>query len=177
VGGSVGRSTLPPTGRATCRSSRPRSGLIDAASFCVVAAAALSLHARAGRPAFAKRGGRARAGIAHLIQDRVVRIVMVAAFASLLFMTASAAAEVFFAKDVMHLSDAGFGAWMSAWPIGMVLGALVVARRLRVDLAAGALVAIVLQGVGLALPTVWIAIGLAFAGSWPAASPTGRRTC
>lgn len=33
-----------------------------------------------------------------------------------------------------------------------------------VDLAAVALVAIVLQGVGLALPTVWVAIGLAFAG-------------
>ncbi|HSD02005.1 MAG TPA: MFS transporter [Gaiellales bacterium] len=138
--------------------------LIDAASFCAVAAAAFSLHARAGRPASPERGGRARDGIVHLVQDRVLRIVMVAAFASLLFMTASAAAEVFFAKDVMHLSDAGFGAWMSAWPIGMVLGALVVARRLRVDLAAGALVAIVLQGVGLALPTVWIAIGLAFAG-------------
>jgi MFS family permease len=137
--------------------------LIDAASFCAVAAAALSLHARAGRPA-SQRGGRARDGIVHLVQDRVLRIVMAAAFASLLFMTASAAAEVFFAKDVMHLSDAGFGAWMSAWPIGMVLGALVVARRLRVDLAAGALVAIVLQGVGLALPAIWIAIGLAFAG-------------
>ncbi|HEY7259829.1 MAG TPA: MFS transporter [Gaiellales bacterium] len=138
--------------------------LVDAASFCVVAAAALSLHARSGRAASRDSGGRARDGIAYLVRDRVLRIVMVAAFASLLFMTASAAAEVFFAKDVMHLSDAGFGAWLSAWPIGMVLGALVVARRLRVDLAAAALVAIVLQGVGLALPTVWVAIGLAFAG-------------
>ena len=138
--------------------------LIDAASFCVVAVAALSLHARSGRAAARQGGGRARDGIAYLVQDRVLRIVMIAAFASLLFMTASAAAEVFFAKDVMHLSDAGFGAWLSAWPIGMVLGALVVARRLRVDLAAAALVAIVLQGVGLALPTIWVAIGLAFAG-------------
>jgi MFS family permease len=138
--------------------------LIDAASFCVVALAALSLRPGSGRPAADEGGGRARDGISYLVADRVLRIVMVAAFASLLFMTASAASEVFFAKDVLHLSDAGFGAWLSAWPIGMVLGALVVARRLRVDLAAGALAAIVLQGVGLALPTVWIAIGLAFGG-------------
>jgi hypothetical protein len=44
-----------------------------------------------------------------------------------------------------------------------VLGATVVARRLRVDLAAGAPVAIVAQGVGVGLPAVWVAIGLAFA--------------
>jgi hypothetical protein len=86
---------------------------------------------------------------------------MAAAFASLLFMTASAAAEVFFAKDVLHLSDAGFGAWLTAWPVGMVLGAMVIARRMRVDLAAGALVAIVAQGIGVGLPAVWIGIGVA----------------
>ena len=135
--------------------------LIDAASFCVVAVAALTLrvHGEAGIRSGA--GGRARDGIVYLVRDRVLRIVMAAAFASLLFMTASAAAEVFFAKDVLHLSDAGFGAWLTAWPVGMVLGALVVARRLRVDLAAAALGAIVVQGIGVGLPAVWIGIGLA----------------
>lgn len=137
--------------------------LIDAASFCVVAAAALSLRT-GGAGAAGRAAGRARDGIVHLVRDPVLRIVMAAAFASLLFMTASAASEVFFAKDVLHLSDAGFGAWLTSWPVGMVVGAMVVARRLRVDLAAGALGAIVVQSVGVGLPAIWIAIGLAFAG-------------
>jgi MFS family permease len=138
--------------------------LVDAGSFCAVAAAAMTLRAHSRRRVEGEPSGRARDGIAYLFQDRVLRIVMVAAFASLLFMTASAASEVFFAKDVLHLSDAGFGAWLTSWPVGMVVGALVVVRRLRVDLAAGALAAIVVQGMGLALPTIWVGIGLAFAG-------------
>jgi MFS family permease len=43
----------------------------------------------------------------------------------------------------------------------MVLGAMVIARRMRVDLAAGALVAIVAQGIGVGLPAVWVGIGVA----------------
>jgi MFS family permease len=138
--------------------------LIDAASFCVVVAGALSLRASGARTLAGQAGGRARDGILHLVSDPVLRIVMAAAFASLLFMTASAAAEVFFAKDVLELSDVGFGAWMTMWPVGMVIGAMVVARRLRVDLAAGALVALVVQSLGVGVPAVWIVVGLAFAG-------------
>jgi MFS family permease len=138
--------------------------LIDAASFVAVAVAALTLDVRGGTAAVAQaERGRARDGFVHLVADPGLRIVMVAAFASLLFMTASAAAEVFFAKDVLHTSDLGFGVWLSAWPIGMVLGAVVIARRVRGDLAAAALVAIVVQGVGLGLPTVWVALPVATA--------------
>jgi MFS family permease len=137
--------------------------LIDAASFAGVAVAALTLDARGGAaPAHAERG-RARDGFAHLVADPALRVVMLAAFVSLLFMTASAATEVFFAKDVLHTSDLGFGIWLSAWPIGMVLGAVAIARRVRGDLAAAALVAIVVQGVGLGLPTIWIALPVATA--------------
>jgi len=48
-----------------------------------------------------------RDGITYLFADRGLALVMAAAFASLLFMTASAPAEVFFAKDVLHTGDAG----------------------------------------------------------------------
>lgn len=152
----------PLAGGAVAAAGGVRTALlIDAASFCIVAAAAFTLriHGKAGDRG--RAGGRARDGIVYLVRDSVLRIVMAAAFASLLFMTASAAAEVFFAKDVLHLSDAGFGAWLTAWPVGMVLGAMVIARRMRVDLAAGALVAIVAQGIGVGLPAVWIGIGVA----------------
>jgi hypothetical protein len=88
---------------------------------------------------------------------------MVVAFVSLLFMTASAPAEVFFAKDVLGVGDIGFGTLMTAWPVGMAIGALFVARRVEA-LALGALVAIVVQGLGLALPTLWLVFPFAIVG-------------
>ena len=38
-------------------------------------------------------------------------------------MTAVATAEVFFANDVLGVGDVGYGAMVSAWTLGMVLGA------------------------------------------------------
>jgi hypothetical protein len=74
-------------------------------------------------------------------------------------MTASATAEVFFLKEDLQVSDAVYGLVFSAWTVGMVAGALVVARR--VPLAAHALVVLVavgVQGAGLGLPTVWLVV-------------------
>jgi MFS family permease len=45
---------------------------------------------------------------------------------------------------------------MTSWTAGMALGALVLARRFRMALAAGALYAVVVQSLGLALPTLWL---------------------
>jgi len=69
-------------------------------------------------------------------------------------MTASAPAEVFFAKDVLHTGDVGFGVWLTAWPLGMALGAAFIGGRLRGDLVAAALGAIMLQGLGIAGPAL-----------------------
>jgi len=130
--------------------------LVNAASFLVVAAAAALIRARRvvepedGEPL------RARDGITYLFRDRLLALVMAVAFVSLLFMTASIAAEVFFAKDVLDAGDVGYGALMTSWTAGMALGALVLARRFRMALAAGALYAVVVQSLGLALPTLWL---------------------
>ena len=79
-------------------------------------------------------------------------------------MTASAPAEVFFAKDVLGVGDAGFGALWTSWFVGMALGGLVLSRRVRGGALAGAaLVAIVVQSLGLALPTIWISFAFALA--------------
>jgi MFS family permease len=128
--------------------------LIDAATFAAVALAGLSLRPRAVVRDAAAARGRMRDGITHLFADRGLGLVMAAAFASLLFMTASAPAEVFFAKDVLHTGDIGFGVWLTAWPLGMALGAAMIGRHLRGDLAAAALGAIMLQGIGLAGPAI-----------------------
>ena len=88
---------------------------------------------------------RARDGVVFL-RDRQLGLVMAVLFVSLLFMTASATAEVFFLKEDLEVSDAIYGVVFGAWTIGMVLGALVVARRVPEGaLALGALVAVAIR--------------------------------
>jgi MFS family permease len=138
--------------------------LINAASFLVVAAATHALRARR-QPGVrdADRGAqRARDGVAFLLGEPVLAPVVKAAFVSLLFMTASATAEVFFAKDVLHAGDIGYGTLMTLWTVGMVLGStLVAARVLPAAYASVALAAMALQGAGLALPTLWLVLPFA----------------
>jgi len=136
--------------------------LIDAASFAVVAGVALVLRPRRAPARDHADLGRARDGIVFLLRDRVLALVVSVAFVSLLFMTASATAEVFFATDVLGAGDLGYGVLMTAWTAGMVLGATTLPRRVPAAAAATvALVAIAVQGLGLALPTLWLALGFA----------------
>jgi len=141
--------------------------LVDAASFLVIAAAAAALRVGirwAAATASEEPLGRARDGIVFLARDHLLRLVMFVAFASLLFMTASAPAEVFFAKDVLGVGDAGFGALWTAWFVGMAVGGLLLSRRVPgASLAGAALVAIVVQSLGLAVPTLWLVFPFALA--------------
>ncbi|MDX6691406.1 MAG: hypothetical protein QOG15_2863 [Solirubrobacteraceae bacterium] len=139
--------------------------LVDAASFLAVAVAAVALRARRRPQAPAEDSGereRARDGILFLFGDRTLALVMAVAFASLLFMTASAPAEVFFATDVLGAGELGYGALMTAWTVGMVIGAVVVARRVPARVVVPAVLGLVaLQGLGLALPSLWLVFGFA----------------
>jgi MFS family permease len=133
--------------------------LVNAGTFGVVATAALVLHARR-HPQVAPEGTeheRARDGIAYLFRDRTLAIAMSVLFATLLFMTASVTAEVFFLKEDLEVSDALYGVLFGCWTVGMITGALVAARRVPAQaLALGVLVATLVQGVGLGLPTAWL---------------------
>jgi dTMP kinase len=83
---------------------------------------------------------------------------------ALLFMTAAVAAELFFAKDVLRVGDVGYGALIAVWTLGMAVGSMAVVRRVAVaSFASAALVAIAVQGAGLALPTLWLVFGFALA--------------
>ena len=102
---------------------------------------------------------RARDGIAYLFRDRTLALAMSVVFVTLLFMTASVTAEVFFLKEDLDVSDAVYGLVFGAWTVGMVVGALVVSRRVpRPALALGVLVAMLVQGAGLGLPTAWLVV-------------------
>ncbi|MBI5104697.1 MAG: MFS transporter [Solirubrobacterales bacterium] len=138
--------------------------LANAATFAALAAAALLLHARRRPDPAATGHDRARDGLVHLAADGTLRLAVGVVVASLVVMTATPAAEVFFIKEELDASDLAYGAFFAAWTLGMVGGALVVARRVPAALVAtGALVAVAVQGAGIALPTAWPTIGAAAA--------------
>jgi MFS family permease len=138
--------------------------LVNAATFLVIGAVAVVV--RCPHLEFClvpeQVEGRAWTGAKYLFQDRVLAVVMTVAFVSLLFMTTQWAANVFFVKDDLGLGDFGYGFVLTSWTVGMALGATLLPRRIATGaLALGALVAIVVQGFGLAGPTLWLVPALA----------------
>jgi MFS family permease len=108
--------------------------------------------------------GRTWTGAKYLLEDRVLGIVMTVAFVSLLFMTTQWAANVFFVRGDLGLGDVGYGLVLASWTVGMALGATLIPRRIgSAALALAALVAVVVQGLGLAGPTLWLVPALTFA--------------
>jgi predicted MFS family arabinose efflux permease len=141
--------------------------LVNAGTFLVVAAAALALRAR--RPAARLEAGeprpRARDGVVLLFGDRLLALAMTVAFVSLLFMSASIPADVFFAQDVLGVGDVAFALVYTAWTIGMIFGALFVAQRIPARaLVAAAFVAVAVQGLGKAVPPIFLLYGVMLAG-------------
>jgi MFS family permease len=149
----LGMAAGPVAGAAVAAAAGTEAALlVDAASFAFVALCAALLKAR--RHPSAKPGERARDGVVLLFRDRTLAVVIATVLVSLLFMSASIAAEVVFLKVDLQLSDAAYGVIFSAWMVGMVFGAVVVSRRVRA-IAGVALLAVGVQGAGLGLPAVW----------------------
>jgi MFS family permease len=142
--------------------------LLDAATFLAVAGATLSMRARreprAAAPV-AGDSGRARDGLAFLTRDRLLRITLAASVAALLFFSISIAAEVFFVTDVLRASDAAYGVLVACWTLGMVAGAVGLARRVPARaLAVAALAGVAVQGAGIASAAAAGVLWAAFAG-------------
>jgi Na+/melibiose symporter-like transporter len=140
--------------------------LVNAGTFLAVAVAALSLRSR--RPPTPHEAGaphpRARDGILQLFGDRVLALGMGVAFVSLLFMSASIPADVFFVEDVLGRGDVAFSVVYTTWTIGMILGAVRLSRRVAAgSLALGAFVAVAVQGLGKTLPPLWLVFGFMLA--------------
>ena len=143
--------------------------LVDALTFALVAVAALSLRIRREPASLdeGQRSPRARDGISFLFADRTLALVMVVAFASLLFMSAVWVGELFFVEDVLGRGDISYGAMMSIWTAGMALGALLLSRRVAAyALATVGLAAAATQGLALALPALWLSFAFFLACSF-----------
>lgn len=134
--------------------------LVDAASFVVVAAVAVTLRVRRHpEPASGERR-RARDGIGFLVEDRLLALVMAIAFVSLLFMSASIPADLVYVQDVLGVRDIGIGVVLTGWTIGMILGANVLSPRIAASaLATVGLAAVAVQGLGKALAPLWLVFG------------------
>ena len=135
--------------------------IADAVSFVVVGAAGLSLAVRR-RPTRSAHEGRRRArdGIAFLFADRLVALMVVVVFVSLLFMSASIPADLIYVQDVLGVENIGIGIVLSAWTVGMLAGSNIVARRVSLGgLAAAAMVGVTVQGLGKFLTPFWLVFG------------------
>ena len=126
---------------------------LNAMTFLAVGVAMPLLRVRrpveAARPATPQR---ARDGMVFVGRDPILRVVVVAITLMVVFSAIDNVAEVFFAKDVLEAGDLGYSGLVTAWTLGMVIGATGIGRRLRTErLAPAAVLAAVAGGGAIAL--------------------------
>jgi hypothetical protein len=126
----------------------------NAASFAVVALAAALMHVRRTPSASAARGD-AGGGLRVLADDPVLRVSLTAAVGALLLISGVMTAEVFYVRDVVGAGEAGYALVFAGWMAGMVLGAVGIASRIKAPLAVAALIALAVQGAGVATAALW----------------------
>ena len=138
---------------------------LNALSFVVVAAAAALLRARRRpqRAGASESSVRAREGFAFLMRERDVAVTLGGAVAALALFSMSATAEPFFVTDVLGAGSLAYGILLTSWTLGMAAGSAGLAHRVgRTWLAAGALVAVLIQGLGIAggalASVLWVAL-------------------
>jgi hypothetical protein len=125
---------------------------VDAASFLAIAMAAAALRARRGAPGRVDAtpetaAPRARGGFALLAADAELRLCIGVLVVSLVAMSASISADVFFVTGVLDAGHLGLGVLITAWTLGMVAGSLRLAPRVPVAaLPTIAVLAAALQG-------------------------------
>ena len=111
--------------------------LIDAASFVVVAA---MLAATTSLPQVQGEAqpwvGRLREGLAYVRGRAVLLRLMAMQGLAFVFFTLVLPIEIVYVKETLDAGDSGYGALLSSWGIGMVVGSLVfvvVARRVAIQ--------------------------------------------
>ncbi len=108
--------------------------LVDAGTFVVIAVAAMLLRVRrVVVEDHRTEDSAARQGFRLIRSDQVLVVAFAVIGAVILFAAMDNVAEVFFAQDTLRAGAWGYGLLASAWLIGMVGGATLIARRLADD--------------------------------------------
>lgn len=142
--------------------------LLDAATFLLVAAAILGLRVRhppvaAGAEEDQPRH-RSLEGFAFLARDRLLRLVVLVLGSMVVFASIDNVAEPFFAKDVLAAKDAGYGAMVAAWTLGIGIGAILTGRAVGPRrLAPAVLLAAILGGGAVAVAAGFPHLGITLA--------------
>jgi predicted MFS family arabinose efflux permease len=131
--------------------------LIDAASFAAVAAvmAGCRLPSGAATPSPQETGvRRLRDALSYVAQRPVLRGLLGGEAALSVFLAAILPIEVVFVTDTLGASNAAFGAVLTAWGLGMVLGGVAAARLTRAPLR------VMLLGAGTAQAAAYLGMGV-----------------
>jgi MFS family permease len=167
---SLGFTAGPLVGGALGAAGLLRLALaINALSFVVVGVVGMLLRARRVPEGADEAPVRARDGFAFLFRSRDLAIALGGAVAALAVFSISVTAEPFFVTEVLDGGPLAYGVLLTSWTLGMAFGSGAVAPRVRSSVAVGGLVAVTLQGVGIAgaalSPVLWMAlIGFVFGG-------------
>lgn len=132
-------------------------------------------------PPAEESSGRLRAAVRHVRQDRALRWLLLLQGAGVVAFTMSVPVEVVLAQHSLHAGAAGYGAMLSGWGAGAVVGSAAYARWRR--RSARALIALsgAALGSGFALmagaPTIAVAVvGAAIGGAGNGVESTAART-
>ena len=159
----LGMTAGPAAGGALAAAGGTEIALIaNAATFLFVASVTRSMRVRRRPRAVDEPDGpNAGEGFSVLFAP-ALRLVMTVAALSLFLMTAVWTAEPFFARDVLGGNDLTYGLLMSAWTLGMAVGAIGLAARVPARaMVATTLAMIALQGAGILAPAILLSIPFA----------------
>ena len=109
--------------------------LLDAASFVVVAAIlALARSLPQVKSKASGVGARLREGLAYVGSIPTLRNLLTIQAIALVFFTLVLPIEIVYAKETLGAGDAGYGALLSSWGIGMVLGSMLFLAGARMSM-------------------------------------------
>jgi MFS family permease len=129
----------------------PVALLIDAASFLICGAMLIDLHPHVEEVEGASVRARLRAARRYINEVTVLRLLLIAEGAALVFFAADGSIEVPYATVTLNAGDGGYGLLLAAWGGGVVLGGLAFARVVR-------------RPLGAMLSAGTLAVGLAYVG-------------
>lgn len=164
----VGYAVGPVVAASLMSGAGLAGAMLLAAGLLGVLALATPVALRVRRPPQARAGtseDRAREGLRHLVADPVLRPVVGAAVAALVVVSMTLTAEVVYLVESVGASGAVYGAVLASWTVGMAAGAMGVAGRIPARHQPWvALVALAVQGAGIAGQTLWAVVPAAAVG-------------